>query len=81
MGTIVDRHQVINVDLGIALGGAQTDVAEQFLDGAKISAFAEEVGGEAVAQSVGRHPANVVEELALIQLAACLAIAQPPASP
>jgi hypothetical protein len=40
VGAIVDRHQVVDVDLSIALGGAQAGVAEQFLDGAKIGAFA-----------------------------------------
>jgi len=32
VGAIVDGHQVIDVDLSVALGGAQAGMAEQFLD-------------------------------------------------
>jgi len=31
VGAVVDRHQVVDVDLGIALGGAQAGVSEHFL--------------------------------------------------
>lgn len=42
-------------DVGIDLGGGDVGVAEHGLDGADVGAVHEEVGGEAVAESVGRN--------------------------
>ena len=42
------------VDVGVDLRGLDVAVAEEFLHDAEIGAAAEEVGGEAVAQGMGR---------------------------
>ena len=62
MGIAVDRHQVCPVDFGIALGGAQRGVAQQFLNGAQIPAAGQEMGGEAVAQRMGRRRLGKAQE-------------------
>jgi len=36
MGLIVDRHELIDADLGVFLGGGEGDMAEEFLDGAQV---------------------------------------------
>ena len=54
MGLVVDRHQVVDVDVGVALGGAQAGVAEHLLDRAQVGALAQQVRREAVAQGVRR---------------------------
>ena len=43
---------MVDVQVGVHLGGGQADVTEQFLDGAQIRAHLEQVGGERVAQAV-----------------------------
>src|SRR5271163_2501115 len=53
MEAAVDREQALGVDMGVALGGGEVDMAEQLLDGAQVGAVLEEMGGEAVAQEVG----------------------------
>jgi len=54
MGLIVDRHELIDADLGVFLGGGEGDMAEEFLDGAQVGAAVEKVGGEGMAQGMGR---------------------------
>src|SRR5690606_358547 len=44
----VDPEQRLGIDLGIALGGRQRGMAEQFLDGAQIATACEEMRREAV---------------------------------
>jgi hypothetical protein len=46
--------QALAGDVGVKLGGADAAVAEEFLDDAQVGAVFEEVGGEAVAEHVGR---------------------------
>ena len=40
--------------MGVDLGGLDTGVAEQFLDGANIGATFEQMGGKAMAKSMAR---------------------------
>ena len=80
VGPIVDRHQMIDVDLGVALGGAQAGVAEHLLDGAQVGALAQQVGGEAVAEGVGRDPADPLPQHPAGQLPAGLARIEPAAA-
>ncbi len=52
MGGIVDLFEACGADVGVDLGGLETGMAEEFLDGAEVGAVVEEVGGEAVPQFV-----------------------------
>lgn len=54
VGFFVDGDEGFVVDIGVTLGRAEGGVTEEFLNLAQIHAFAEKVGGEAVAQGVGR---------------------------
>ena len=49
---LVYLQQVLGLDLGVALGGRQAGVAEQFLDRAQIAAAAQEMRRETVPQRV-----------------------------
>lgn len=53
---LVERHQLCGADVGIALGGGETRVAEEFLDGAQISPTLQHVGGKRVPQRVWTDP-------------------------
>ena len=53
MKTFVNFAEMGVGDVGVNLGGGDVGVAEERLDGAKIGAVHEEVGGEAVAEGVG----------------------------
>jgi hypothetical protein len=75
VGAIINCHQVIDIDLGIALRGPQAGVAEELLDGTQVSAFAQQMGGKAVAQSMGRDPFHFTFAFPAIELAAGFAIA------
>ena len=55
VGAGVGLEQKLAVDLGIALRGREAGVAEQLLDRAQISAGAEEMGGEGVAERMRRR--------------------------
>jgi hypothetical protein len=55
MGAVVDRGQLRGGELGVALCSREAFVAEQFLDGAKVGAFFEQVSAEGVAQGVWVH--------------------------
>jgi hypothetical protein len=50
---VVNRHQVGERDLRVALGGGEASVPEQFLDGAQVGAVGQQVGGVGVAKAVG----------------------------
>ena len=50
VGAIVDVHQMIERDLGVALRRAQAGVAEQLLDRPQVGAAVEQVRGAGVAQ-------------------------------
>ena len=52
VGFVVDVHEVADGGVGVLLGGGERGVAEEFLDGAEISAVGEQVSGEGVAQRV-----------------------------
>src|SRR3546814_79219 len=54
MRRAVHVEQPGSVDGGVALGGRQRGVPQQFLDGAQVAAAAEQVGGEGVPERVGR---------------------------
>src|SRR5215467_745836 len=57
MRPIVHLHQVLRAHVRVALGRAEAAVAEELLDESQIRAFAEHVGGEAVAKGVGSDAA------------------------
>src|SRR5215472_17261418 len=57
MSPIVHLHQVLRAHMRVAPGRAETAVAEELLDKSQIRAFAEHVGGEAVAKGVGSDAA------------------------
>src|SRR5262249_32841349 len=57
MRPIVHLHQVLRAHVRVALGRAEAAVAEELLDESQIRAFAEHMGGEAVAKGVGRDAA------------------------
>src|SRR5258706_4721320 len=56
MGRVVHAHQVLRAHVGVALGRGETAVAQQLLDETEIRARPQHVGGEAVAEGVGRDP-------------------------
>src|SRR6185503_13021047 len=56
MGRVVHAHQVLRAHVGVALGGGETAVAQQLLDETEIRTRPQHVGGEAVAEGVGRDP-------------------------
>src|SRR5437879_8349588 len=55
MRRAIDGAEAGRIDVGVALGGREAGVAQQFLDGAQIAAGAQEVRGEGVTQGVRRH--------------------------
>src|SRR5262247_3218001 len=57
MSPIVHLHQVLCAHMRVALGRAEAAVTEELLDEAQVRAFAEHVGGEAVAKGVGSDAA------------------------
>src|SRR6266851_3025033 len=56
MRGVVHAHQVLRAHVGVALGRGEAAVAQQLLDEAEIRAGSQHVGGEAVAEGMGRHP-------------------------
>lgn len=54
MEAVVGFFDATLIDVGIDLGRRNVRVPEHFLDDAQIGAVVEEVGGETVAQRVGR---------------------------
>ena len=52
MGAVVDRGELGGGELSVALGGGETLVAEELLNGAEVGAFFKQVGSEGVAQGV-----------------------------
>lgn len=52
VGGVVDAGEMLKVEVGVDLGGANIGVPEQFLHRAQIRAGFEQVGGEGVAQHV-----------------------------
>ncbi len=65
VGLIVDGHEVVQRDAGVALGGGELGVAEEFLDGAEVGAIAEQMGGVGVAEGVGVEAGVAVGEEAV----------------
>ena len=61
---VVDGHQVIDVDVSVALRGAQAGVSEHLLDRAQVRPLAQQVGREAVAERVGRDARRAGQLLA-----------------
>ena len=55
MEFLVGPAQPVHTDMGIDLRGGYIGVAEHLLDRAQVGSVVEEVGGERVAQHVGRH--------------------------
>src|SRR6185295_2442429 len=55
MRLVVDLFQAMGGDMGIDLGRGQIGVAQKLLDGPKVGAPVQEVGGEAVTQRMGRY--------------------------
>ena len=52
MGAVVYPGQMVEIKLGVLLGGAQAAVAEQLLHGADVAGVLQQVAGVAVAQHV-----------------------------
>ena len=52
MGAVVDPGQVLEIQMGVDLGGAQVGVAEQLLHRAQVAGGLQHMGGERVAQLV-----------------------------
>ena len=53
MSLVVNLKHVLDGELGVALGGGKTLVAEHFLNRAQVGAFLEQVGAERMPQGVG----------------------------
>ena len=53
MAFVVDVLNLGDGELGVALGGREALVAEEFLDGAKVGTVFKHVGAEGVAEGVG----------------------------
>ena len=46
MGLIIDPHELFELEMGVALGGAETGVAQEFLHTAQVSARGQKMGGK-----------------------------------
>ena len=55
MGLMVGFGEVFQRKMGVNLGGRRGGVPKEFLDGAQIGAMGEQMGGEGVAQFMGRE--------------------------
>ena len=58
MGFVVDVHQLANRRVSVFLRGRERLVAEQFLNGAKIGAVGQQMGGEGMTQRVRMQDPN-----------------------
>ena len=65
MGLIVNLHQVIQIQVGISLGGRKSRMPQQFLNRAKVGPGLKQMCGIAMAQPVG---CNLRPQPALIQV-------------
>ena len=54
MSGVVDLLEAGGTHVGVDFGGLELGVAKEFLHGAEVGAVVEQVGGEAVAEFVGR---------------------------
>lgn len=54
MGGLVSASEAVGGDVSVDLGGGELGVAEHFLDASEVGASVEQMGGEAVAEFVGR---------------------------
>jgi hypothetical protein len=50
---VIDLGQVLKIQVGVDLGGADIGMAEEFLDGAQVAGGFQQMAGEGVAQQVG----------------------------
>jgi hypothetical protein len=50
---VIDLGQVLKIQVGVDLGGADVGVTQEFLDGAQVAGGFQQVAGEGVAQQVG----------------------------
>src|ERR1700750_954443 len=55
MRGLVDRRQVLEVQVSIDLSGADISVTQQFLHSPQVTAGFEQVSGKGVAEQVGMH--------------------------
>ena len=53
VGAVVDLGHGLRRQLRISLGGGEAGVAQQFLDGTKVGAIGEQMGGKGVAKAMG----------------------------
>ena len=53
---LVDLEKMAGVDVGVSLGGGEAGVTQELLDGPKVGAPLQKVGGEAVAKGMGADP-------------------------
>ena len=67
VGVVVYAGEVVEIQLGVVLGGGQLAVAEQLLYGADIAGVLQKVAGVAVAQHVGAEVAAAVAGGELLQ--------------
>jgi hypothetical protein len=62
VGFVVDVHELADGGVGVFLRGGERLVAEEFLDGAKVSTIGEKMRGEGVAERVRVHVPIHVDE-------------------
>lgn len=55
VGFVVDRHQLINTDLGIFLRRGKRGMAKQLLNGTQIGPTIKKMSGEGMSQGVGTN--------------------------
>lgn len=55
MGPIINLHQFIHANMRVPLGGGQTHMPQQFLDGPQVRPRIQEMSGERMAQGMGAH--------------------------
>ena len=55
VGIVIHRHQPIDAQMGVFLGGGQAFVAQKFLNRTQIRPRIEHVGREAVTDAMGRN--------------------------
>ena len=58
MGPVVHLRQMLEIQVGIDLGGADVGMAQQFLDRAQIAARLQQVRREGMAQHMRMHAAR-----------------------
>ena len=78
MGFVVDVHELADGGMGVFLRGGKGLVTEEFLNGAKVGAIGQQMGGERVAERVGMQvPIDIDEAYVFLDDAADGTLCQP----